>query len=77
MINKTEFMILLCSDLDSMDYGKNMQSYIQMRTWFTQLVRVTIQKTGSLLMLLGEYYIKVVFDTMIKCCALAMIFFFF
>lgn len=32
MNKDTEFMFFLGTDLDSMDYGKDMQSYIQMKT---------------------------------------------
>nr|GMD89222.1 uncharacterized protein LOC113865571 isoform X7 [Ipomoea batatas]GMD89224.1 uncharacterized protein LOC113865571 isoform X7 [Ipomoea batatas] len=37
-----------------MGFGKDTQSYIQMKILYTQLVRVTIQKTGFLLKLLGK-----------------------
>lgn len=43
------------ADLGSMGYGRNMQSYIQMETWCTQLVRVIIGKIGFLLMLPGKF----------------------
>lgn len=36
-----------------MGFGKDTQSYIQMKILYTQLVRVTIQKTGFSLKLLG------------------------
>lgn len=39
-----------------MDYGKDMQSYILMETWFTQLGLVTTLKIGSLFRLLGESF---------------------
>ena len=37
-----------------MGYGKDMQSYIQIKTWFTLLGSVTIAKIGFLLKSQGD-----------------------
>lgn len=39
-----------------MDYGKDIQSYILMMTWCTQLARVTTRKIGFSLRLPGKYH---------------------
>jgi len=43
-------------DLGNTDYGKDMQNYIMMETWFTRSGLVTLQKTGSLLKLPGSIF---------------------
>ncbi|KAB2096782.1 hypothetical protein ERO13_A01G125900v2 [Gossypium hirsutum] len=45
----TGYMLTILTDLGSMGYGKDMQIYILIEIWFTQLGLVTIQKTGFLL----------------------------
>lgn len=47
---------VLFTGLGSTDYGKNIQSYILMVTWYTQLVRVITRKIGFLPKLPGKYH---------------------
>ena len=52
------------ADLGSMDYGRDMQNYILMETWFTWLGIVTIEKIGSLLKLLGSNFYNIIITTL-------------